>query len=434
MFRRNGDRTMIDKLKLSLFLKPQYLTVLTDGTASLHYPTLGCWGFKVSAGSVDYEEIYTTDGNKSYVKTTTREQSPWDKIPSSYSGLAMKWWDSNSLTSQPRLEIKGSPAKLMQGHNVFGSVSIQKCAFFMLKLVQDNYPDLVDAIDWSLTTFDLIDVTYSAKLDPKHHLNFIQWLRNISNGQMRKSTSSEEYKTTCYWGKGAKGKSSKHKVLKAYLKHTEMQEDLAALKKQFTKNPFEAGTRKRLEIMQDKQLQDFAKPLVRFEATLKKDWFKNNIKSGRLPRYLAQNRLVDWVKYQRETEAKGECLILNLWLASFDKLFDALNGEEVNMQNETEIHEKLKTSYFRETKNGLTFTKADKIFGFYMRIINEGYDKVYRTYARNTFKRLLDDLIDATGLSKGHLQNLHTLKDTNVIPFCQLININFNEQIPTWAA
>lgn len=419
---------MIDKLKLSLFLKPEHLITSKSGQSSLYYPLLGSWGFKVSAGSVHYDEIFA-NGDKSYKKVVSREQSPWDKIPSSYSGMAMKWWDSNSFTSIPRLEIKASPAKLMQGHNVFGSVSIEKCAFFMLKLVQDNYPELVDAIDWQLTTFDLVDVTYSADLEPRHHLNFIRWLRNISNGQMRKSSASQEYETTVYWGQG-----SKRKVLKAYLKHTEMQREIIKLTKEFEKNPFELGIRKRLEIMKNEELQEFAKTKVRFEASLKKDWFRSNIKSGRLPRYLANGLLTNWVKYQRETEKRGECLILNLWLASFDSLFDALNGEAIDMQNEDKIHETLKLTYFKETKNGITYAKADRVFSFYMRLINEGWDKVYSTMDKNTFGRIKKDLIDATGLSKGQLQNLHNMRETNIIPFCQLINIDFKNQIPSWAA
>lgn len=420
---------MIDFLKLSLFLKDEYMTVCDkSGQRFLHYPTIGAWGFNVSAGRVYYDEVWF-NGRKTYTKVTSNEQCPWDKIESSYSGMAMKWWDSNSFTSVPRLEIKASPAKLEQGHNVFGSTDIEKGALFMINVLLQQYPQLRDAIDWKKTTLDLIDVTYSAKLDPKYHLQMIQWLRNISNGQMRKSSASDEYETTVYWGKG-----SKRKVLKAYLKHTEMQREIEKLKREFEKNPFAQGAKERLDIMRDERLQEFAKPLLRFESRLKKDWFRSNIKAGRLPRELSSGSLNNWIKYQKEVEARGECLILNLWLASFDSLFDALNGEAINMQNEEQIHNQLKAVYFRETKTGISYTKADKLFGFYMRLVNEGYDNVYRTYARNTFGRLMRDLLDATGLSKGQLQNLHAAKDTNIIPFCKLINIEFNNQVPQWAA
>ena len=165
---------MIDMLKLSLFLKDEYITFCEkSGQRFLHYPTIGAWGFNVSAGRVYYDEV-CFNGRKTYTKVTSNEQCPWDSIPSSYSGLACKWWDSNSFTSIPRLEIKASPAKLSQGHNVFGSCDIEKSALVLINVLLLQYPQLKDAIDWQKTTLDLIDVTYSAKLDPKYHLKMIK--------------------------------------------------------------------------------------------------------------------------------------------------------------------------------------------------------------------------------------------------------------------
>lgn len=414
---------MIDKLKLSLFLKPEYLTFIKSNNQSfLDYQILNLWGFKVSAGSVSYDEIENpyTEEMETKIVDVTNEQHPWESLPSSYSGLALKWWDSNSLTSEPRLEIKGSPAKLMQGHNVFGSTSIRECSYFMIRLVQDRYPHLIDAIDWRKTTLDLIDVTYSAKLEPRYHLDFISFLRNISNGQMRRSVNTNIYDTTCY----LTNPNSKHKVLKCYLKYPEMVQDIEALKKAYQKNPFHKKNKLRLDVMTDNKLLEWAKPLLRFEATLKKQWFNHR----KYPLYLKA-----WLALEKQTNAKGENLIQKLWLASFEPMLDALSGEGINMQNKNLVHNKLKAVFFKETKKGLTFTKADRIFSVYMRIINEGYDKVYETMDKNTFGRALKDLKEATGTSKAQLQNLTADEHTNIIPFCELVNIDFSIQIPEWA-
>jgi len=294
---------MIDKLKLSLFLKNDFLNWdHVDNKAVLDYSKLYKLGFKVYAGQLDYQELYN-NGEKVEVAVGSNPQCPWNSIPSSYSGLAMKWWDSNSMTSEPRLEIKGSPAKLMQGHNVFGSTSIEKCSVFMMELLQTAYPELINAIDWKRTTFDLIDVTYSAYLKPNYQEEFITWLGNISNKQIR-AEKSEKYRTTAYWNK-----NSKTNPKKCYLKYDELIEDLESVKKAYEKNPFIPNNKNRLEILTNPLLLDYAKGLVRFESTIKKDWFNYNLEQGYLPEYLKGHKLSSWVKYQREVEARGECLI-----------------------------------------------------------------------------------------------------------------------------
>ena len=52
--------------------------------------------------------------------------------------------------------------------------------------------------------------------------------------------------------------------------------------------------------------------------------------------------------------------------------------------------------------------------------------------ARNTFGRFLKDLTEATGMSKAQLQNLSADSQTNIIPFCKLVEINFGAQRPDW--
>lgn len=406
---------MIDQLKMSLYLKDAYLTVGKSNERFLNYQTLNVWGFKVYAGSLSYSEI---DEYGQYDIDFSQEQCPWESMPSSYGGLALKWWDSNFM-GEPRLEIKASPAKLMQGHNVFGSSNIKTCALFMLRLVQDNYPDLVDAIDWKRTTIDIIDATFSARLPEKFHKQFINFLKNVSNGQMRKSVNSDSFESTCYFT----SRTSKKRILKAYLKLTELNREVEQLEKAFLKNPYDEKTKTKLKILKDEKLQDWTKELVRFEARLKKDWFNQN----GYPRLLT-----DWCKLQDEYTINGVCIIKELWEKSFAKLFEGLKGEGVNMQNELEVHNQLKSVYFNETKSGIKFNKADKLFGFYMRLVNEGYDNVYKTYDRATFGRQLKDLLDGTGLSKAQLQNLSADPQSNVIPFCKIIEIDFSNQLPDW--
>ncbi|MGS5638480.1 phage/plasmid replication protein, II/X family, partial [Acinetobacter baumannii] len=47
---------------------------------------------------------------------------PYESVPTHYTGMAMKVFFDTSY--EPYVQIKASPAKLLQGHNVFGSDNI----------------------------------------------------------------------------------------------------------------------------------------------------------------------------------------------------------------------------------------------------------------------------------------------------------------------
>ena len=245
------DGFMIDQFKLSLYFKDSYLTVCSSGETHLNYQILSVFGFKLAARSISYTRCWDGAKNASDYRIDTMELNcPWESVPSSFSGMALKIWDSNRM-GPPRLEIKASPAKLMQGHNVFGSTDIQSGSFHMLQTLQQAYPALLDAIDWKMTTVDIIDVTYSARLkEPSHQLSFIKFLRNVSNGQMRRSIYSDDYETTTY----LTPRDSKKRVLKVYLKYSEVQNEISKLQFQLGKNPANQDMQNRLAVLQDEKL------------------------------------------------------------------------------------------------------------------------------------------------------------------------------------
>ncbi|WP_234933856.1 phage/plasmid replication protein, II/X family, partial [Vibrio anguillarum] len=59
----------------------------------------------------------------------------------------------------PCIELKCSPAKIIQGHNVFGSTSIALGADEMLAALVNVYPDVFDMLDTANATLDTIDAT-----------------------------------------------------------------------------------------------------------------------------------------------------------------------------------------------------------------------------------------------------------------------------------
>lgn len=103
----------------------------------------------------------------------------------------------------------------------------------------------------------------------------------------------------------------------------------------------------------------------------------------------------------------------------------------MNIHDDEDILAALKAEFQTVTPKGnISYSKASRLFGFYRRLTNEGYETVYRSTPRNTFKRHLDDLI-TIGLSKSQMQNLVS-GGNNVVPLLQVINIDFANQRPEW--
>ncbi|MBF4376577.1 phage/plasmid replication protein, II/X family, partial [Vibrio anguillarum] len=123
----------------------------------------------------------------------------------------------------------------------------------------------------------------------------------------------------------------------------------------------------------------------------------------------------------------------DIWLKAFSPLLHALEGQRMNIFNDDEIHNKLKSLYMRTTPKGnVTFSKADRIFRFYRSLISDGYESVKQSYsAPRTFYDHLNELL-AAGFSKAQIQNLQGQGKDNVIPLLQVINVDFDNQRPDW--
>ncbi len=198
---------MIDKLVLRCdFAKT---VMLQDGSKT--------WSlFPLAALGVPIEQ--SIDANGQVFNT----RHPWDSIPSSYESMAFKIFDNRTDCSKSFshffIEIKVSPAKLMQGHNVYGSDDIYDCSMRMIELLMVTYPQLGDYLDHTTWYLAQIDITYSSRAasDSDARL-FISSLKNVSKGQTKSRTG---FDTTAYFGK----KNSRLKKIKVYLKSAEVNE------------------------------------------------------------------------------------------------------------------------------------------------------------------------------------------------------------------
>lgn len=316
---------------------------------------------------------------------------PWDSIASSHSGLAIKpFHEGNGKLCWPYLEIKASPAKLVQGHNVFGTDHVRPCVNNMLDVLTQQYPEIGPLLDIRNARISAIDITYSVRIPfEQHRRALMDSLRHVSKGQTK--NRGENYETTCYFG----SKKSRLKKIKVYLKGPELARDIQDRKK---KNlPLPPG-----DVVQS------AQDLVRFELTLKKDWFDRRAIPVRLGAFLS---LTD----------SNPSIIRKCYDEGCQDLFDALCGEVVKVTSDKDVIAAI------DRVHGDTRGRTARLMGFYQALKAVGYESLKSQYPDRSFRRYIGDLQDA-GFSRAHLCSLHETKGVTVIAFPQLVTAQMLEE------
>jgi II/X family phage/plasmid replication protein len=399
---------MIDLIRISIPFKEEF--VCGDAAENRGLVDLqACqWnGAKLESGEVEYNP----DGSVE----VSRLRHPYESIPSSNSTLSFKIF-SGGQNYWPHIEIKASPAKLLQSHNVYGTCDVEKCVYSLVQAFNTGMPSISNMLEWHLSELKQIDVTFTAQLESQSQgRQAIAALKNISSGQTRSSKNS--HATTCYFGIAGDGKkSSRHKQLKIYLKGAELQHQINDLL-QKVKNSNLPLYKKQLDVLQSPDVMAFAQNALRFEASI----LPRMLKRLSIPTLI--NEFVDYAQNFKT------CLIESLWTEAFKDVFAALGTENMNIFNDEEILNKLKIEFSTITKNGNTsYSKAERLFRFYRSFKNEGFEEVKRTTPEKTFYRNMKEL--TTVVSRAHLQNLKGIA-SNVVPMLRVINVDFSKQHPT---
>lgn len=335
---------------------------------------------------------------------------PYESVPTHYTGMAMKVFFDSSYA--PYVQIKASPAKLLQGHNVFGSDDIEQGAFEMIGFLFEAYPTLSRMLDWSQAWVSHIDVTYSCKMkDQTTAQKVLEFLSNVSKGQTR--LSKKQFDTSVYWG----GEHSRLVQHKCYLKHDEFIKQFEYQKSLSLKN--DQAAMRVVEVMSDQRLIDWTVGLMRFESRLKKRWLERN----EIP-----TNLFELIRFQKENPE----LLKNLWLKATKNIFDALKGQTMRLTDDESVYKAIESSpVVLNAKGKVSNTRVRNIFAMFLLVREKGIDELKKQYGKSQFHNLLKQL-EAVGFSSAFLQNLHTKKAQNIIPFVKLVEIDFNQQLPEW--
>lgn len=335
---------------------------------------------------------------------------PYESVPTHYTGMAMKVFFDTSY--EPYVQIKASPAKLLQGHNVFGSDNIEQGAMEMIGFLHEAYPVLARMLDWPRAWVSHIDVTYSARLkDQSTAKKVLDFLSNVSNGQTR--LSNKRFDSSVYWG----GQTSRLVNHKCYMKHDEFIAQFEEYKMLAKKN--DKSAQRVVDVMSNQDLINWTVGLLRFESRLKKRWLERN----GIP-----TNLFDLIKFQRSNPN----LLQTLWNKATHSIFEALRGQTMKLTDDTSVIEAIERSEVVMTKSGkVSQTKVRNLFAMFCLIREKGFDEIKNNYGKSQFYNLISQLCEC-GFSKAYLQNLHDEKASNIIPFVKLVEIDFNQQLPDW--
>ena len=403
---------MIDLLRIRVPFADRFVTASPDKTSGL-IDLRDCQrrGCKMEAGEVTFSPVHheLDAGQTLCLAEVSLLRHPFEALPSSWSTLSFKVYPGGQ-NYYPFIELKASPAKLLQGHNVFGSCNLDLCIDALITAFTYGLPEMVDMLDFSLAECVQIDCTFTAHVDSESdRRNIIHALRNISNGQTRGSNSA--WDTTAYFGK-----ASRHKRLKAYLKHLELMGQLTDIQRKAEKQPDNKMLQRQIDAMTAPSVQDFAKTAVRFEASIMPRTFK---------RLAIPQNIWELEKYSRDFNGN---LIQELWTNAWADIFATFEGHTMKTYSDDEVRNRLREHFKTETKNGFSYSKADRLFRFFRSFKHEGWDEIKATTPKASFFRNVSEISQV--IPKAYLQNLQATA-SNVVPLVRVLNVDFSKQVPT---
>lgn len=393
---------MYDKLDLEIPFDELHVNEFTpvDGVRG------GCvdftkYGFKMFA------ETLFVNGKFVYSDPSVQR---WDSIASSISHLAVGFFPSgNGFNPWPHVRLKASPAKLLQGHNVFGSESLKQGALQMIALFQQAFPKIYQNLNLAAAEISYLDATYSAVVESNFYRKTIY--RLFGSLADRRILTQNRYDNYLLIGSG-----SEHKRQKIYSKYQEFMYDLECAKK--------ANDVERIKVLSDKKLQDFALPRMRFEGTIG----RREMKRLGIPTLLS-----DFLNYSDWYESiYNHTVCKRIWDICFKKLFDQVEGHTMKKTDDESIKLRIDAEYIKVRSDGrFCKRRANAVFKTYRDIKHEGYAQL-ASEDNKTFYRNVNFLIDA-GISKAFLKSLDPHKpNENVVPIIELIKVDFSNQRPDW--
>ena len=409
---------MIDKLELRIPFKDDLVIFSPDRSSGV----LPSFDRYILNDGLETKSIRSSDESGGII--STYETHSYESLASSYSGVAFCISSKgNGGYPFPHVMLKSSPAKILQGHNVFGSENPKTGFLEMIAILLDKYPTVFNDLDIMNSELMQIDCTYHSRFETQHLAEqCIKALSTTSNGQIK---GRGNYETSVYWNSagGNYSKSGSHIVRVAYLKLPEVLKEIEELKKIKDKKNFsnlDPEFKKRTLIRLDSlnSVKDYCIGMVRFEGRIK----ARKLRDCGIP-----TNMVKFIKYCSD---RKESTIQDLWHLAFDKIFEAFEGLTIMKTDDKTILETIDSKLITVSSTGrINRRRAAAARGFYFELKSMGYDFVKRNTAPRTFYDRFNSLLEC-GLNKAFIQSIENNSE-NVVPLIREISINFGTQAPS---
>lgn len=345
------------------------------------------------------------------IEVTKLSKSTWDNISSGISGVAVGFFpEGMGFYQWPCVIIKASPAKILQGHNVFGSECCRAGVMQMLAMFSQAFPKLYAHLSIQDAEIRAVDCTYSARVSDFFTDKIFNLFEHLASARQKVNS---DYKSR---GWLLIGQNSEYQRAKLYRKYQEVMDDLAEAKR--------LNHSHRVDVLSNSRLQDFARELLRFEASICHRKFESLGIPTKLNEFLKFN---DWFLSVHKIP-----LCRYLWEITFNPIFAQIEGHTMKNVDDSHIKLKIDAKFIRIKDNGkICRRKATAIWKTYKAIKSEGYDFLCKEDNYTFFRNVKH--LEEIGLSRGFLKSLDPNRPAdNVVPFIQLIKIDFSTQKPDW--
>ena len=351
-------------------------------------------------------EVNWVNGQPVFETPTAKK---FESIESSISGIAVGFYPTgNGFNEWPHIRIKASPSKILQGHNVFGTENIREGCMQMIASARLAFPKIFQDLELEKAEVRFLDCTYSARIESRFYINRIfKLFRSMAGSRTLINNNHEDY---------LKLGRTEYNAQKIYLKFQEVIADLTKAKRK--------NQKKKIEVLSDKRLQDWALDLMRFEATIG----HRRLDNLGIPRRL--DSFLKWHDWYEETYGEPACRYL--WSQNFKPFFKQLEGQTMIKVDDESVKLQIHLKFDRIKDNGkICKRKSNAIFKTFRQIKSEGYAQL-ASENNQTFFRNVNHLIEC-GFSRAFLKSLDPDKPSdNVVPIVQMINIDFSNQKPSW--
>jgi len=395
---------MWDKIDIEVLFRDEFV----NGLASLRSDSPSGWVDKTIYGVPLVACVDMVDG-----KPVIRELKnvKWSTISSGVSGMAFGFFpEGNGFKPWPHIRIKASPAKILQGHNVFGSECLKQGVTQMWALLEQGFPLLHSHLDIHSARVCYTDSTYSARISDFFSKKVFRLFESLATSKTKVNANfiDEGYLQL--------GKGSEYQRQKIYAKLQELLADLADARKR--------RDQYRIDILSNQDLQDFARDLHRFEATTGPRKFHDLGIPTRLQEFV---KFCDWFQSVHKIP-----LCQYLWELAFLPLFAQIEGHTVKNVDDSHVKLKIDAKFIVIKDNGrICKRKAKAIFDTFLDIKREGYKSLVKQDNSAFFRNVKH--LEECGLSRAFLKSLGPDRPAdNVVPLVQLIKIDFSAQRPDW--